>query len=91
MLTHGPQMASKLFESKVEHILDHRHLLEMGPAKKHFFPPILGSSLLPEGLAVSVSSHQTGALSLKSFSEAWMTLVLSQARMLAPRKKPTSQ
>ena len=36
-------------------------------------------------------SHQMGALSLKSFSEAWMTLVLSQARMLAPRKKPTSQ
>lgn len=36
-------------------------------------------------------SHQMGALSLKSFSEAWMTLVLSQAKMLAPRKKPTSQ
>lgn len=36
-------------------------------------------------------SHQMGAFSLKSFSEAWMTLVLSQARMLAPRKKPTSQ
>lgn len=36
-------------------------------------------------------SHQIGALSLKSFSEAWMTRVLSLARMLAPRKKPTSQ
>lgn len=36
-------------------------------------------------------SHQMGALSLKSFSEAWITLMLSPARMLAPRKKPTSQ
>ncbi|TNN59207.1 hypothetical protein EYF80_030580 [Liparis tanakae] len=48
---------------------------------------LLGGRLLHAGFLELLM----GALSLKSFSEAWMTLVLSQARMLAPRKKPTSQ